>query len=189
MESLDNELNQEEILKRLTGGYTTEGLYIQNGHLYINGSAIRAGSISGDRVSGGVLKFNVGKENEILLGEGVVKTVGTSKTGAVFKSNNSADIGISSSGGNIVITNGSFAISFLSTGSLRVQAGDGSSPTKIDNFVLDANGDFIIQDSSMNVQIMSDSGELRIKCDSTDRRAEYCQWRYLQGFGMVLVQK
>lgn len=56
VESLDNELNQEEILKRLTGGYTTEGLYIQNGHLYINGSAIRAGSISGDRVSGGVLK-------------------------------------------------------------------------------------------------------------------------------------
>lgn len=43
---LDAALNQSEILDRLTGGYANEGLFIDNGHLYINGSYMTMGTIS-----------------------------------------------------------------------------------------------------------------------------------------------
>jgi hypothetical protein len=53
--ALDNALNQAEILDRLTGGYTTDGLYIVNGHLYLNASAIKSGYMSADLIKGGTL--------------------------------------------------------------------------------------------------------------------------------------
>ena len=43
-------LDQAEILSRLTGGYANEGLYISNGHLYINASFIATGSLSGFKI-------------------------------------------------------------------------------------------------------------------------------------------
>ena len=52
-------LTQQEILKRLTGGYTTEGLYISNGHLYINGSAIKTGSLNANLITTGKLNANL----------------------------------------------------------------------------------------------------------------------------------
>lgn len=39
-------MSQQNSLAALTGGYTDEGLYIQNGHLYINASHINAGILS-----------------------------------------------------------------------------------------------------------------------------------------------
>lgn len=43
---VDSGLNQAEILRRLTGGYTTEGLYISNGHLYANASVLKTGILT-----------------------------------------------------------------------------------------------------------------------------------------------
>ena len=44
-------LDQQEILSRLTGGYANQGLYINNGRLYINASFIAAGSLSGFKIT------------------------------------------------------------------------------------------------------------------------------------------
>lgn len=49
-DELSTALNQAEVLRRLTGGYTSAGLYIQNGHLYINGSYVKTGTLAADRV-------------------------------------------------------------------------------------------------------------------------------------------
>lgn len=56
-----SDFDQSGILYRLTNGYTTEGLYISGGHLYINADAIRAGELSANRIYGGTLK--VGGQN------------------------------------------------------------------------------------------------------------------------------
>lgn len=44
--TLNNNLNQSEILRRLTGGYTTDGLYLRDGHIYLNASAINSGILT-----------------------------------------------------------------------------------------------------------------------------------------------
>ena len=56
---VNNGLNQVEILRRLTGGYTTEGLYISNGHLYANASVLKTGIIT-DGVGKNYWNLNTG---------------------------------------------------------------------------------------------------------------------------------
>lgn len=47
--------DQTEIFNRLTNGGANEGVYLSNGHLYVNASMIQSGSLSGDRIQGGIL--------------------------------------------------------------------------------------------------------------------------------------
>lgn len=46
--NLDNSLTQQEIFNRLTNNGQTQGIYLRNGKLYINGSYIQSGTISAD---------------------------------------------------------------------------------------------------------------------------------------------
>ena len=45
-QDLDDELDMEGVFNRLTNNGDEEGLYIENDHLYINGTMIKANSIS-----------------------------------------------------------------------------------------------------------------------------------------------
>ena len=61
-------LNQKEVLRRLTNGYVNEGLYVDNEHLYINASYIKTGTIDATNVevssgtsSGSKLVLTAGK--------------------------------------------------------------------------------------------------------------------------------
>lgn len=54
--ALDNSLNQQDVFNRLTNNGQTQGIYLQNGRLYINADYIRSGTISADRVRTGEIK-------------------------------------------------------------------------------------------------------------------------------------
>lgn len=79
----DNAMTQQEILRRLTGGYVTEGLYIQNGHLYINASALKTGSLLASLITTGKIQSNNGRvyfdldNNELACDRMVDTTYGT----------------------------------------------------------------------------------------------------------------
>lgn len=53
--ALDNSLNQQSIFNRLTNNGQTQGIYLQDGKIYINGSYIAAGQIDGDLITAGVI--------------------------------------------------------------------------------------------------------------------------------------
>lgn len=48
----DESLTQYEIIKRLTNNFDDEGLYISNGHVYVNASYIKSGVVSGVEIIG-----------------------------------------------------------------------------------------------------------------------------------------
>lgn len=50
---LDNSLNQLDVFNRLTNNGQTQGLYLSNGLLYINGQYIKANSIRSDSIAAG----------------------------------------------------------------------------------------------------------------------------------------
>lgn len=52
---LDTLDTQEGVFNRLTNNGETQGLYMEDGKLYINGSYIKSGEISGDRINGGTI--------------------------------------------------------------------------------------------------------------------------------------
>lgn len=49
--TLDNSLNQQDIFNRLTNNGQTQGIYLQNGKVYINASYMKSGTIDADDVS------------------------------------------------------------------------------------------------------------------------------------------
>ena len=53
--TLDNNLNQSGLMYRLTNGTKSEGIYLENGHIYINISRAEIGTMSADRIYGGAL--------------------------------------------------------------------------------------------------------------------------------------
>ena len=53
--TLDNSLTQQDIFNRLTNNGQVQGIYLQNGKIYINGSYIAAGQIDGDLITAGVI--------------------------------------------------------------------------------------------------------------------------------------
>lgn len=50
-------LTQTKVFNKLTNNGVLQGLYMQNGYLYINASYINTGSLSADRIYGGTLKL------------------------------------------------------------------------------------------------------------------------------------
>lgn len=82
------DMGQEGILYRLTGGYANEGLYINSGHLYINASYIHGGTF----VAGGANNVN-----------GVIEVRNASNTTVCRFDKDGADINgkITSTSGNI----------------------------------------------------------------------------------------
>ena len=66
--TLDNSLNQTEVYNRLTNNSQNEGVYLSNGHLYINASMINSGTINADRIAAGSLNANKIKGGTLTLG-------------------------------------------------------------------------------------------------------------------------
>jgi phage minor structural protein len=57
--NLDSELNQKEIFNRLTNNGATQGIYLKDGKIYINGEYIQSGTISANFIKGGVMNSSV----------------------------------------------------------------------------------------------------------------------------------
>ena len=76
--TLDSALDQQGVYDRLTNYSQNEGIYLQNGHVYINASMINTGDLTADRIKGGTLilggtstswtKMNVEDSNGNYLG-------------------------------------------------------------------------------------------------------------------------
>ena len=56
VENLDKELTQEEIFDRLTNNSEDQGIYRENGKIYVNANFIKAGSISSDLIKAGKIR-------------------------------------------------------------------------------------------------------------------------------------
>lgn len=85
---LDGNLNQDEIFDRLTDGGTSQGIYRENGIIYINASFIKTGFISSDIIKAGKIRstdFEVIEVDEIFPGSTVYP-------GATMYPNNGDDI-------------------------------------------------------------------------------------------------
>lgn len=59
--ALDQSLNQEGVLKRLTNNFKSKGIWLQNKELYINGSYVRTGTLDAGIIKAGILKDARGK--------------------------------------------------------------------------------------------------------------------------------
>lgn len=53
------EMTREEIFNKLTNNGEDEGIYLEDGHLYLNASYIHSGTISGDYIMGGTIEGSV----------------------------------------------------------------------------------------------------------------------------------
>lgn len=56
----DNNLNQLKVFNKLTNNGALQGIYMENGQLYVNGSYIHSGAIDGDLITAGVLRDRAG---------------------------------------------------------------------------------------------------------------------------------
>ena len=54
--NLNDELDQEEIFNRLTNNSADQGIYRENGKIYVNASFIKTGFISSDLIKAGVIR-------------------------------------------------------------------------------------------------------------------------------------
>ena len=62
VDTLNEDLDQEEIFNRLTNNKATKGIILQDGNLYINATYINSGTMSAARIKGGLLTMG-GDEN------------------------------------------------------------------------------------------------------------------------------
>ena len=74
-DTINKSLNQTEIFNRLTDSGSLEGIYMENGKLYINGTYIKSGTITADLIKAGIIKVQTtdGAE-EIDLGDNIKMT-------------------------------------------------------------------------------------------------------------------
>lgn len=88
-DNLDSALNQQGVFNRLTNNGQTQGIYLSNGKLYINGTYIQAGTINADLLRAGVIQDVSGTSYWNLI-SGVMNFEGTfsaskSTTEGIFK--------------------------------------------------------------------------------------------------------
>lgn len=55
-EALDKSFTQEKVLRRLTNNFASQGIFMQNGELYINGSYVRTGTLDAGIIKAGILR-------------------------------------------------------------------------------------------------------------------------------------
>lgn len=58
-DDLDKSLTQSDVFNRLTNNGQTQGIYLKDGKVYINGTYIQSGTISGDYIKGGTIDGQV----------------------------------------------------------------------------------------------------------------------------------
>lgn len=74
-DTLNKSLTQKEIFDRLTNNGESEGIYMENGKLYVNGSYIKSGTITADLINAGIIKVKAsGGAEEIDLGDTIKMT-------------------------------------------------------------------------------------------------------------------
>ncbi len=66
-------LSQQEIFDRLTDGGLEQGIYLENGRIYLNGEYMRMGTIMADLISSGILMSQDGKSFYLDLNSGELK--------------------------------------------------------------------------------------------------------------------
>lgn len=74
--------NQQEIFNRLTNNLSNQGIYLQNGNLYVNASMIKTGTLSADYIYGGTLTLG-GSDN--VNGQLVIKNAAGTEIGSWSK--------------------------------------------------------------------------------------------------------
>lgn len=65
VKNLDENLTPDEIFDRLTNGSTDQGIYRENGKIYVNASFIKTGYISSDIIRAGVIRSEDYKSEDI----------------------------------------------------------------------------------------------------------------------------
>ena len=113
MDALDQSLTQQNVFNRLTNNGQAQGIYLQNGLLYINGTYIQTGIITSQNNTG--TSFN--------LNDGVLTTVGDN--GGLTTYNTTTELG----NGTIKIYDGEGATKTLSA---TMGCGDGTGILAID---------------------------------------------------------
>lgn len=68
----DTNLNQLAVFNKLTNNQANQGIYIQNGQLYINASMIAAGVLSGREINNGNGTFTVNQNGEMTSTDGQI---------------------------------------------------------------------------------------------------------------------
>lgn len=58
LSAYDASMDQQEVFDRLTGGGQVQGIYLNDGKVYINASYIASGTVSADYISGGTINAN-----------------------------------------------------------------------------------------------------------------------------------
>ena len=114
-DTLDSSLNQAEVFKRLTNNQANQGIYIENGNLYINASMIGAGTISADRI--GANSITAGKLNVSSL-SAISADLGTITAGSINIT------GSGTGAGTITLNNGSLTATNVNlTGAITATSG------------------------------------------------------------------
>lgn len=70
---------QEDIIKALTDGGLAEGIYLENGQLYLNATYIQSGTLKADLITAGVLQSKDGTTFKLDLDEGTFQMEGSGK--------------------------------------------------------------------------------------------------------------
>ena len=81
--TLDEALDQEEVLNRLTNGSKEQGIYLENGKLYINGTYIKSGTVDAGLLKAGTIQDGTGKNYwNLKTGEMSISSYATSANAA-----------------------------------------------------------------------------------------------------------
>ena len=112
VDNLDESLDQEGVFNRLTNNGTTQGIYLENGQLYINASYIQSGIVSADRIDvTGIFAQDITATGTI-TGANLVGATGTfsgtiNASGGTFSGN--IDCTGTITGANLVGASGTFS--------------------------------------------------------------------------------
>lgn len=119
---LDNSLTQLDVFNRLTNNGQTQGVYLSNGKLYINGDYIKAGTINGDYIKGGTIEgaiYRYGSETSYTkASQGYFFT--TNGVDAIKISGGEIYIGEKGEGDNVNSEAGLNKVSWLGEGGMHI---------------------------------------------------------------------
>lgn len=71
--------SQEDIFNRLTNGGTVQGIYLEDGQIYINASYLKSGTIAADLIKAGILQSADGKTFRLDLDNGTFTMEGSGR--------------------------------------------------------------------------------------------------------------
>lgn len=100
VENLDDSLEQDEIFRRLTNNLNTEGVFLENGRLYLNATALAAGIIHDKGTIGGST-INVDSEDSFRASRDYTSGSYISVNGTIYKTTDSVLKGNPLSSSNI----------------------------------------------------------------------------------------